>query len=193
MKLSRWSPSGQSLRNKHEDIGSPYGTNESSVAKENRFVPYQENDYQDIYQAPTLTQNRSRHYDRNGMLKEVNDIINELQVMLKPKIVKIESEDKGVPLTKVSRQMLRECAKDLSKTDFWSESISLQSWKENFNDSDLISISNYNDCQEPQIEHLDPSIFSPCLTESNVLYNKTNQRLHANVKPISSVHGKKMK
>lgn len=108
MKLNRLFLSRPSLKNKLDDVNSPHGTNASSVAKENRFIPYQENEYQDIYKAPTLTQSRSRQYDRNGMLKEVNDIINELQVMLKPKILKIESEDKGVPLTKVTRQMLRE-------------------------------------------------------------------------------------
>lgn len=62
-----------------------------SSAKENRFIPVT-----DYYQKPIpmksheksqpLIQKRSRQYERDGMIKEVNDIIGELQCMLKPKV-----------------------------------------------------------------------------------------------------------
>ena len=52
--------------------------------------------------------------------------------------------------------------------------MSIHSWKENLNDSDLLSSYNFNDCQEPQIEQLDKSMFGCSMIEANALVDKTN-------------------
>lgn len=95
------------------------------------------------------------------MMKEVNDIIGELQTMLKPKIVRIQSHSKQGSSNNIPKLSLKDCVKDLWKTDFWSESISLASWKETpNNNSDLISISEYQEESEPEIQILNPDIFT---------------------------------
>lgn len=52
-------------------------------------------------------------YDRNGMMKEVNDIIGELQTMLKPKIIKIQSHGKQNSSDLIPILSLKDCVKDL--------------------------------------------------------------------------------
>jgi hypothetical protein len=47
-------------------------------------------------------------FDRKDMMKEVNDIISELQGILKPKMFKIETEEKQERLRKAQTSNLRE-------------------------------------------------------------------------------------
>jgi len=47
-----------------------------------------------------MMRNKYKEYNRENMMKEVNDIIGELQLMLKPKIIKMKSEAKSIHITK---------------------------------------------------------------------------------------------
>ena len=64
-------------------------------------------------------------------MKEVNSIIDELQTMLKPKVFEIESEEKETPYEPIDNIIFGDWVKDLWKSEFLSESISLLSWKGN--------------------------------------------------------------
>jgi hypothetical protein len=130
----------------------------------------------------TIDQNKLINYDRIGMMKEVNDIIDELQSVLKTKVTKIQLHEKQEPSINVPKISLRDCVKDLCKTDFQSDSISIQSYKENFSDSDLISISEYQEEIEPEKQGLDPEVFTPSKTNNyamleiqNILPNRNSQ------------------
>jgi hypothetical protein len=98
---------------------------------------------------------------------------------------KIETEEKQERLRKAQTSNLREWVKDLCKTDFWSEVISLNSWKENLDDSDMISLSNYHDTQEIHTENMEQSLFSSSKVEQNVLIDTTN---NMGVRDYQSVH-----
>lgn len=71
------------------------------------------------------------NYDRCAMMKEVNDIIEELQFMLKPKIQLAESEDMESDYESIDKIILRDWAKNLCKSEFWNDSFSFLSLKEN--------------------------------------------------------------
>jgi len=64
-------------------------------------------------------------------MKEVNEIIGELQVMLKPKIQRPRhnKENMSVAIQPQPHQNFKECMKDLWKTEFYSDTFSLNSFK----------------------------------------------------------------
>jgi hypothetical protein len=134
----------------------------------------------------TVDQAKLINYDRIGMMKEVNDIIDELQSVLKTKVTKIQLHEKQASSISIPKISLRDCVKDLCKTDFHndfeSDSISVQSYKENLSDSDLISISEYQEEFEPEKQCIDPEIFTPSkinnyamLEIQNILPNHNSQ------------------
>jgi hypothetical protein len=138
----------------------------------------------------TVDKTKLINYDRIGMMKEVNDIIDELQTVLKTKVTKIQIHEKQVSSINIPKISLRDCVKDLCKTDFKndiendieSDSISAQSYKENLSDSDLISISEYQEEFEPEKKCIDPEIFTLSKTNNcamleiqNILPNRNSQ------------------
>lgn len=136
-----------------------------------------------------LAVTKTKEYDRNSMMKEVNDIINELQVMLKPKMYKFESEEKDNILDydfpipeKYTPNPYIDFAKDLTKTDFWSEALSLNSWKEDLDHSDDISLTNFDDSDERRVKFEDPKCFSQISQMTGILTDKLNKRSTNNIK-----------
>lgn len=151
----------------------------SSVSKENRIIA-----------ADKLPQNSQIQpakqiikYDRGDMMREVNDMISELQGMLQPRMAKIETEEK---LQKSEQNNIKEWVRNLWKTEFLSDSVSLKSWKENFNESDILSIWDYTENKDPRIETLEESLFSQLNLEKNALADLTNKK-QRNKKQLHSV------
>jgi hypothetical protein len=122
-------------------------------------------------------------YNRGDMMKEVNDMINELQGILQPRVAKIETEEK---IRKSEQNSLKEWVRNLWKTEFQSDSVSLKSWKENFNESDILSIGDYNENKDSRVETLEESLFSQLNIEKNALADLTNKKQN-NKKSIYSV------
>ena len=119
-------------------------------------------------------------YDRDTMMKEVNDIIGELQDMLKSKIVKIESEQKlvkhcGVVYKHVESPYFN-WAKNLSQNEFYNDQISAYPSKDNLNYSQSdISLTNLDDTQDQKWQFEDPKCFdSPSNQVTGVLMDKLN-------------------
>lgn len=85
---------------------------DTSSSKENRFMPaehYQEQPKNaNKIKTQAVIQTNSVNIERSNMMKEVNDIIGELQDMLRPRVMKLEKEDKGVPLNKSRRSKLQD-------------------------------------------------------------------------------------
>ena len=121
----------------------------------------------------SLKLDSSRAYDRDGMMKEVNDIIGELQSMLKPKIYKMESELK---LESFCLNPYVDCAKDLSKTKFGSDDATLNLYSYDDDESNNITLTNFDDSEEPRNEYKDPQCFSSPAAQvsAGVLRNKLN-------------------
>lgn len=124
-----------------------------------------------------MTKSTQISYHRENMMKEVNEMIGELQVILKPKTEetfessiseppKVLSKSSDSP---VKKSIIKEWIKDLWKTEFWSESVCLSDFKENY-EADLISMENYNEEIEAKFGNIDSGTFKWSTTTKDPLY-----------------------
>ena len=124
-----------------------------------------------------MTKSTQISYHRENMMKEVNEMIGELQVILKPKTEetfessiseppKVLSKSSDSP---VKKSIIKEWIKDLLKTEFWSESVGLSDFKENY-EADLISMENYNEEIEAKFGNIDSGTFKWSTITKDPLY-----------------------
>lgn len=97
---------------KLEIYQSPSIQTQNSFKFEDRIKQVTLNNRDDNENISVLTDKLS-NYDRCAMMKEVNDIIDELQFMLKPKVELVESEEKESPYDSIDKIIFRDCAKNL--------------------------------------------------------------------------------
>ena len=122
---------------------SPSIQTQISIKNEDRIKQVTTNNREDNEDISIWTDKLS-NYDRCAMMKEVNDIIDELQFMLKPKVELAELEEKETPYDSIDKIIFRDWARNLWKSEFLNDSFSLLSWKENGNILELVFLILYN-------------------------------------------------
>ena len=168
----------------------------NSDLKENRIKIFPESSLMSTIQPSLQNQPEVKepkpNLQRENMMKEVNDMIDELQIMLKPKKARkeIDKENLSVVINNPKDTNLNACVKDLWKTDFWSETFSLNSFRDNYATHEPIR-SEYNEEIEATISQMgsisnqefwsvkgnskDLNIFETKKPEIHVLGDRTNQ------------------